>query len=211
MKNNYFKYYKPNAIIGFIVILGTLVGFSLTFLIDIITNITNVSYYQYSATSTVIILLIAFIDKKLWCKKPFKYLFIIPNLSGRYEGWIKYQHPITKIESSKKCTIEIYQTGSKVKLNCYFQKENGEEKTPSKSLIETVVKNDDNTFSLVFNYQNDGILGKFSPHHGTNILKFIKNSEGQFLKGIYYTNREPYQTRGEMEVKFITNKLKNDY
>ncbi len=211
MKNNYFQYYKPNVVIGFIVVLGSGIGALVTWLIKFFNEFLDISYYQYPTASVIIAILILAIDKWLWQYKPFSFLYSIPNISGRYEGIIRYHNPRTDQDESKQCIVEIIQTGSKVKINSYFQKPFGQEQTPSKSLIETVVKNDDDTYSLVFTYRNQGIPGEFAGHNGTNILKLIDNENGRFLKGVYYTDREPFQTRGQMEVKFITKKIKNDF
>lgn len=211
MKNNFFRYYKPDIIIGFIILVGTIFGIMLTFIIKSVNSIADVSYYQYPSASVAVGLFVFLIDWKLWKVSPFKYLFLIPNLNGRYLGHIKYDDPENdNKETMKKCVLEIAQTGSSIKVNCYFHKEGEKEKTPSQSIFETITKNDDGSFTLVFTYRNHGLPGKFQEHSGTNILKYFENDEGRFLKGVYYTNRIP-QTRGEMEVKFITNNLKHDF
>lgn len=211
MKGNYFRYYKPNLIIGFIVGFGSTLSVLLTFLIKTINQYTDIAYYQFPTVSIILGGIIIWIDKKLWRLFPFRYLFNIPKLGGRYEGRIFYLDVgDNNLPKHKDCALEVLQTGSKIKLNCYFSKNGNEERTPSESLIESVVKNEDDSYSLVFTYRNHGLAGKFQEHSGTNILKFIENDEGKFLKGSYYTNREP-QTKGEMEVKFVTNKLKKDY
>ncbi|NOQ25451.1 MAG: hypothetical protein GQ564_08820 [Bacteroidales bacterium] len=210
MDNNYFRYYKPSYLIAFVLISGTLISGFLSWLIPYIHNEWNISYYQFPATSIIIAGIIVLINKHLWKYKPFKFLFWIPDLNGRYEGQIEYNNPVSGKKEKKKCTIEIFQTGSKIKINSYFAKSNGKEKSPSKSLVESVVKNDNDLYSLIFTYQNEGIQGIFQPHNGTNILNYIHNKEGRFLEGKYYTNRVP-QTQGEMNVKFISNNLKYDY
>lgn len=209
-KGNLFRYYKPSAIIGFIILSGSIIGGILTFTIKTIDTYSDLSYYQYPSASVFVGLLVFVIDRYLWNKKPFKFLFFVPDISGRYEGQIEYIHPISKKEEIKRCVLEIFQTGSLVKFNCYFKKKDGTEKTKSESLVETVIKNEDDTYSLVFTYRNHGLNNHFQEHSGTNILKFIENKEGKFLNGIYYTNREP-QTKGEMSVAFISDKLKNDF
>lgn len=209
-KGNLFRYYKPNAIIGFIILSGSIIGGILTFIIKTIDTYSDLSYYQYPSASVFVGLLVLVIDRYLWNKKPFRFLFFVPNISGRYEGEIEYVNPISKREENKKCVFEIFQTGSLIKFYCYFNKNDGTEKTKSESLVETVIKNEDNTYSLVFTYLNHGLNNHFQEHSGTNILKFIENEEGKFLKGIYYTNREP-QTKGEMSVAYISNKLKHDF
>ena len=208
MKNNYFTYYKPNAIIGLILILGSILGFGLTCIIKYSNNL-DISYYQYPSTGLLLGGVIWLIDKYLWNKWLVRLLFNIPDISGRYEGEIKYTNPITNKKENKICAVEIFQTGSIIKVKSFFDKKDRTEESPSKSIIEKIVKNDDGSFSLVFTYKNKGISGKFQSHYGTNILDVIKNKDGTFLKGEYYTNRIP-QTQGQMRVKFITHTLKNE-
>jgi hypothetical protein len=210
MKGNSFIYYKPSIAIGFIILSGSIFGGILTWVIKSINSLTDLNYYQYPSASVLVGLLVLWIDLYLWKFPPFNLLFQIPNVSGRYEGNINYLHPILKVEEKKKCVIEVFQTGSKVKFNCYFKKKNSKEKTKSESLVETILKNDDGTVSLISTYRNYGLPNQFQEHSGTSILKFVENENGKFLKGIYYTNREP-QTKGEMDVAFITNKLKHDF
>jgi hypothetical protein len=86
------------------------------------------------------------------------------------------------------------------------------ERTKSKSTVENIIKNDDDTFTIVLTYVNKGIVGhpNFQTHYGTNILNVIDNEEGLSLDGEYYTNRIP-QTKGRISVKFISKKLKNHF
>ena len=210
MKENYFRFFKPTYIIGFILILGSIITPILELLINILNEGSSFKYYQYPSASLFIWFVIYLIDWKLWNKPLFKLLYAIPDMSGRYEGSIKYVNPKTTFEEEKNCVIEVFQSGSKLKVQSFFSREDDFEKSPSNSLIESVIKNDNETYSLVFTYHNKGICGVFHPHEGTNILEYINNSDGRFLKGHYYTNRIP-QTKGEVEVKFITNKLKNDF
>jgi hypothetical protein len=210
MKENLFRYYKPNAIIGFIILSGSLIGMILTLIIKSINSVLDLSYYQYPTASVFVGLLVLVIDRYWWNKKPFRFLFLVPDISGRYEGQIKYMNPKTKEMAEKKCAAEVFQTGSLIKFNCYFEKSDNSERTKSESLVETITKNEDDTFSLVFTYRNHGLPNLFQEHSGTNILNFIENENGKFLKGIYYTNREPH-TKGEMEVAYISNKLKHDF
>ena len=172
----------------------------------------GIQYFKYPTTTTLLVLLIVFVNKKLWKHFPLKYMFDVPNLSGRYEGRITFKHPITKDIQNKNCAVEVKQTGDKIKIDCYFEREDKSEITLSNSLVESIIKNSNDTYSLVFTYQNDGNNAKgFLQHNGTNILNYYENETGKFLNGKYYTNREPHQTKGEMKVKFITNKLKNEY
>ncbi len=202
MQNNYLRFYKPQALILLILIVGLGVYFANQFI--------SAHFVITLPVVGVVTALLFFIETFLWKYAPFKWLFWMPNIGGRYEGRIEYMNPITKIQESKKCALEIFQTGSKIKITCFFKKHIYTEKTDSKSIVESIVKNEDESYTLVFTYQNKGNQKSFPPHRGTNVLEIIENNEGKFLKGIYYTNREP-QTKGKMELQFVSHVLKYDY
>lgn len=210
MKNSNLIYYKQCVIPTLVLFLGTGISALLGFIIQKVTTITGFTYYQYPATSVIVGGILLLISEKLWRYRPFIYLFNIPIMEGRYEGEINYLNPINGLEEKKKCALEVIQTGSKIKVNSYFQLENGSERSPSSSMVESIIQREDNIYVLVFTYMNHGIPGKFQEHSGTNILRFIQNNKGQFLKGDYYTNREP-QTKGRISVEFISKEFKNDY
>ena len=205
MEKFHLRYYNTNALIFTIVILSLGIGLLSDWL----------QFYGYfigiSTVSTIGSLLF-FFDKYLWKYPVFKLLVWTPNLNGRYEGDIDFIHPIEGVQTNKKCVLEIKQTGSKIKIKSFFEKEDNSEQTISRSKVESLIKNDDDTFSIVLTYENRGIVNNsnFPPHYGTNILEVIDNDEGKFLIGEYYTSRNP-QTRGTMKVKFNSKKLKNHF
>lgn len=198
----HFRYYKSSALITVVLTIGGVVYLFNEYVIGGIGG-------SLSAIGTIT-LIIQIIDSYLWKYPPFKWLFWMPNIAGRYEGFIEYRHPIMYEWEEKHCIVEVIQTGSKIKLNSFFQKSDEIEQTFSKSLVESIIKNDDDSFSIVFTYQNKGMLHKFPFHSGTNILNIIERKEGITLKGYYYTNREP-QTKGKMEVNFTSKQIQNDY
>lgn len=204
------KYYDTKSLITIIVFLGLGIGLLASWL-------KLQGYFISFSTVGVISGFLLFIDKYWWKLeikgyRLFKFLIPIPNLNGRYEGVIRFVHPYENIEMEKQCVIEIVQTGSKIKINSYLKKNDDTERTISKSLVESLIKNDDEFYDIVFTYQNDGLIndGRFRPHYGTNILKVIETNNSLTLKGKYYTDRHP-QTKGELDVKFISKKLKRDF
>lgn len=206
------KYYKTSWLITSILISAILIDLIFQGISILMPENNEGIMIIRSPSNAAIIGGLLFLHSKYWWKTKFgKFLIKCPDVSGRYEGTIKFINPITKKHEEKNCAIEVIQNASMVKINSYFQKEDGSERTPSNSLVETIVENPDGSYSLVFTYQNHGNQIGFSPHSGTNILKFICNDEGKSLKGYYYTNREPHQTKGEVDVKFISNNIKNDY
>jgi hypothetical protein len=203
-----FRYYKTGLVISFIVTFGALISFALTQLYELIPFIQNNGVLEFPSTIAIISGSFWLINKKLWFRWPFKYLLWIPDIRGRYIGKIQYKNPKTNEIENKDCAIEIIQNGNKLKVNSYFQTNGDKTKTNSQSIKEWIIKNEDDTFSILFNYQNEGnqSIG-FTQHYGTNILKVINNGNKTSLQGFYYTNREP-QTKGEIEVQFISEQLK---
>lgn len=197
-----FGYYKSEYLIILVIVIA-FITFSFN------KFIANYFYSSLSITAAATSIIFS-IDQYLWKYIPFKWLVWVPDISGRYEGEIIYRDIKEGRQEVKKCALEVFQTASKIKISCYFQKYNLEEKTISRSQVERLIKNDDESIGLVFTYQNNGKLGIFPPHFGTNVLRYIDNEEGKALKGIYYTNREP-QTKGEMRLRYHSNKLKNDF
>lgn len=210
MNTKSFQYYKPGVLPVLILTLGTVIGALLGAFIKQISTTTSFEYYHYPSTSVIVGIILYFITEKWWKYKPFIYLFDIPIIEGRYEGQVYYKHPISGLPEIKDCAFEIIQTGSKVKVNSYFHRNDGSEKTPSSSIVETIAKRDDGTFEVVYTYMNHGKVGELSAHYGTNSLKVIHNDEGKHLKGSYYTSRVP-QTTGQIEVKLVSQKIKNDH
>ena len=68
-------------------------------------------------------------------------------------------------------------------------------------------------FELIYNYLNDGNAElNFSPHYGTEIIKFIKKGDDTLISGRYFTERLPHQTRGKfLEMKRVSDDLKHDF
>lgn len=210
MELNLFKFYRPGILVSFILVFGSIFNELIKFIGNLLIQNFDLSIYQFPTTSFLIGGLIVLISKYFWCIWPFKFMFWVPEIQGRYEGQIFYVHPVTKISESKNCVVEINQNGMLLKVNCFFIDVANDQKSPSRSIVETIIKESDGSFKIVFTYTNEGIPSLFQEHSGTNILRFIKNEHGQFLKGIYYTNREP-QTKGKMEVKLVSKSLKYDY
>jgi hypothetical protein len=62
-----------------------------------------------------------------------------------------------------------------------------------------ILVEDKNTVQLTFTYKNEGDPSQnFAPHHGTEILRY--NKENGTIIGHYYTNRIPFQTKGNISL-----------
>lgn len=206
MEINYFKYYKPAAIIPFILVVGTLISFFVAFLIKLVLDKTSIHYYQFPSTTILIGGVIFLIDKFLWKYKPFKWLFWSKNVSGRYEGFIEYNHFETGVREQRYLALEIEQTGSIIRLITYF-KNNTDNTSESQSKLISLQKDEFGNLNVFMNYHNKGnpVL-EIPEHFGTNVLEYFNG----VLKGYYYTNKKP-QTKGVMNAKFVSNNLKKTF
>jgi hypothetical protein len=206
MEKDYFKYYKPAAIIPFILIIGTVLSLLVSRLVSLVIDTTNLNYYQFPSTTILIGLIIYVIDKFLWKYKPFKWLFWIENISGRYEGEIIFNNYLDGSKENRSLALEIEQTGSLIKLNTYFNS-NTEDTSQSESKQISLRKDDFGNLSIFMNYHNKGnSVSNIPEHYGTNILEFFQGT----LKGKYYTNKNP-QTNGLMRAVFKSNELKKRF
>jgi len=154
------------------------------------------------------------INNYLWNVIPFRWMYWVPNFSGRYEGTLLFEFRNEKGETVRD-TLEhvkvIIQNGSDIVINSWTKKKDGTTTSKSISIEASIMKEKDGTYSLIYNYLNDGSfeLG-FCPHYGTEVLKLIENGEGKYLIGKYYTERIPFQTRGKIEMKYINKKLHHE-
>lgn len=214
MEKDYFRYYKPKMLLYTIIILSLIYGTILHLTSDFINGFLTKPYIHYPTVSALIVFTLLSIDKYGIHTKLLKKIFWVKDISGRYEGEIKYKHFKTGIEEYKPCFLEIEQSASKISIQTYFDFKYSQtsEKTISKSIVTSIVTDDDfNNQKLVFTYQNSGnTLKGLQPSNGTNILSIVKRDSNLFLEGIYYTDKEP-QTKGEMKVKLISKKLKREF
>lgn len=155
--------------------------------------------------------LFGIINSHLWNVKPFSWMYYVPDFSGRYEGTLHYEFRNDKCEVISD-TLEhikvIVQNGSDVVISSWTKKRDGTTSSKSTSIEASIVKDKDGTFSIIFNYLNEGNFElDFSPHYGTEVLKLVENGDGKHLVGKYYTERLPYQTKGKIDLKFKNKEL----
>lgn len=197
------RYLKPSAFIFICVVLGV----SLIAANNYINSHWGISVSVFA----VIGALFGIINSYLWNKKPFYWMYNVPDFSGRYEGTLYYEFRNEKCEvvSGMLEHIKVVtQNGSDVVINSWTKQKDGAMSSKSTSIEASIVKEKDGTYSLIYNYLNDGNfeLG-FSPHYGTEVLKLIENGEGKHLVGKYYTERLPFQTRGKLDLKLTNKKM----
>lgn len=205
MKSNFLQYYKPEILIGFIVI--TAIGLFLA---------KEIWEIQLGIIGSITSLLIL-INKYLWKYKPFAWLFWIEDFSGRYEGELEYQYRNDKgiVESGKLKYIKIIkQSGSNICITSFTIDAQNKKSSESINIGMYVEKAEDDHFRLIFNYRNEGnSIQNYPPHYGTCIIKFIREETGdQYLSGRYFTERQPYQTKGQfLNLKKVNNNLTHEF
>lgn len=213
MEKDYFRYYKPKMLLYTIIILSIIYGIILHLTSDFINGFLTKPYIHYPTVSTLIVLTLLLIDKYGIKTALLKKIFWIKDISGRYEGKIKYKNFKTGIEEEKPCFLEIEQSASKISIQTYFDFKYTQtsEKTTSKSIVTSIVSDGFENQQLVFTYHNSGSTVKgLHSSNGTNILSIIERNNNLFLEGLYYTDKEP-QTKGEMNVEFKSKKLKRKF
>lgn len=155
--------------------------------------------------------LFALINKWLWNIKPFCWMYSVPDFSGRYQGTLLYMFRNEKneiVSNSIEHIKVITQNGSDIVISSWTKETDGTISSKSTSIEASIVKEKDGTFSLIYNYLNEGNFEPgFCPHYGTEILKLIKNDSGKRLVGKYYTERLPYQTKGKIDLNFVNKDL----
>lgn len=158
--------------------------------------------------------LFGLINSHLWNTKPCSWMYTVPDFTGRYEGTLRFEYRNEKCEITTG-TLEhikiIKQNGSTVVINSFTRKTDGEMSSASVSQEASIVKEPDGTFSLIYNYLNEGNseLG-FSPHYGTEVLKLIEKDGEKYLTGKYYTERLPFGTKGKIELTYKNKNLTHE-
>lgn len=200
------RYVKPSGFITVCVILGLLLYLSNNY----INNHWGVSFSVVAITTGFFV----FINSYLWNVWPFSWLYYTPDFSGRFEGTLNYEF---RNDNSEKVLGQlehikiITQNGSDVVVNSWTKKKDGSMSSKSTSIEASIVKEKDGTFSLIYNYLNEGNFEiDFCPHYGTEVLKLIRNGKNKFLHGKYYTERLPWQTRGKIVLEYKSNNLTHD-
>lgn len=207
-----FKYYNGARLIITILLLAAGLDYAIANWVVPLVQGYGLNFFRAPSNVALITAFLELNDKYLWKYKPFKWLVKIPDFSGRYEGYVKFDN--RKFKGEKPMVIEICQTASKIKINGYF-KNDSEESTDSCSLVEEIRKEDDGFFRIYALYRNGGnkMDSVTDEHEGANVLKYLpaQNGNKAQLTGYYFTNRIPDQTRGVVEAKFITKETRGTF
>ncbi len=203
MKNDYLKYFKPSVLIGLVIFLT-------------IGVVTIKSYFAISiSVFAIITLVLTTISSKLWNKKWINWMFWIDDISGCYEGILRYKY----INNGEQKTGElkhvkiINQNGYRISISSFTYQHDGTSSSQSENIGVYVKKTgDEKHFQLVYNYLNNGDTEQgFPPYWGTEVVKVINSDGAKILSGNYFTNRNP-QTKGSfVEMKWVSNDLNHKF
>ena len=209
MKTDFFKYFHPPVVVVLAILVATALFFMNVFL--------GISLSILGIISFVFVGITSYGWKWQWSRRWVKHLFWIDDFSGRYEGVLEYQYIDDKGQLQKgrlKHVKVVNQNGCRITVNSFSMRADGTKSSVSVSRgLHVERTEDENHFRMRYFYQNEGSIDQgFPPHDGTEVIKFIKGKSGKQLSGGYYTNRRPYQTRGEfLELRWVNNNLEHEF
>lgn len=205
-----FKYYKPDRLIIFLLVLSVVYNYVSNFLEDFIKQYPFFeqiySYVGAFSTVALITATLIFIDLIGWKYSAFKWLVDIPNLNGRYKGELisSYQtSPGTYVQ--KVFVMEIKQTASKLEIFSYAGDIGNNIPTSSSISRSEQIKpeSNNNASSIYYIFSNEtSPLLTLNNHFGTAEVKYFKDIKK--LEGQYYNQRG---NTGKIEVIFEGKKL----
>jgi hypothetical protein len=186
----------------------TILVFSLVLIIFSGTTLPTEYWIDYGYIIAPAGLLWVLTDKFLWRTKPFqairKSANIPPDLRGRWEGVLENEDG----SPAQKFAIEIKQTLTK--LNVFAYSSLGR----SVSILPEIASSEnEDAFALCFLWQGETNTSMKNIHHrehfhGYTILNLHEHENPKLLKGYYFTNRTPTQTRGGIELTWVSRNLK---
>jgi hypothetical protein len=141
----------------------------------------------------------------------------VDDFSGRYEGVLTYQYRDNEgnIQTGTLPHVKIInQNGHRITVSSFTIKPDGTKSSLSVNKGMHVEKTEDEQhYRLIYSYLNDGSKEQgFPQHYGTEVIKFLKRGKKKVLSGGYYTEREPFQTKGEFsELKWVSNDLNHEF
>ena len=129
---------------------------------------------------------------------------IPPDLRGRWEGELQN----TETGDTQKFAIEIKQTLTMLRVYSYSSLGRSVSILP-----EIASAHDEEEFSLCYLWQGETHRPMKHVHHrakfnGYTILNLHEHEKPRTLKGFYFTNHKPNQTRGVIELTWVSHELK---
>jgi hypothetical protein len=186
-----FKYYKSKPLLGFAIFITILMIFLSKHL---------PSWIPVPTTVATLSGLLFLYDKYLWKRIP--WLLKIPNISGRYKGKLTSSWRVDDNQEEIDIFIEITQTGSGLHIRQFNKNLKTGQLTQSSSNNENLSVRPDGNLNLSFGYVNEGeaTQDELTKHDGFCVLDIQKHDKK--MNGIYFTNRHPQPTRGEITATF---------
>lgn len=183
----------------------------------------KVDYELISQIIGYVALVIGFLlkrlEKKLWKTKVVQKAiqcdliddYWTPVIEGRWEGTLT-RNGIP--DSGKKHAFVIEITQSFTAVSCVtFSEHSFSESLAAEILYDEVRKR----YQLIHYWQCKTTnvqpgTGDTNAFNGFTMLDIIKSDNGEMkLSGTYFTDRQPHQTKGTVEVKFVQKELKNSF
>lgn len=170
----------------------------------------NIVSKVVSILSIVLGLVLSLVEKKLWktwvMKLPFLEDYWTPILEGRWEGKLE------RNGESHEFVIEIIQSFTSISCVTYSK-----HSTSSAYAAEILYGDQSCAYKLIY-YWNGVTTNTIESNRdsdrfdGFTVLDIIIQS-GKVIKlsGTYFTNREPQQTKGNINLFFIQKTLKNSF
>ncbi|MCC7402586.1 MAG: hypothetical protein IT214_13990 [Chitinophagaceae bacterium] len=208
------KAYKLN-IKTIVVIVGilSLVIYSLVLVIFHIAKTEDLgeTLLHYGYIIAPVSILWVMLDRYLWHTRLFqvlrKSLNIPPDLRGRWEG---------KLENSdgspaQKFVIEVRQTLTSLKVHSYSAI------SPSLSILcEIATDTHEENFTLCFLWEGQTHTDIKDMHQGIRfqgytMLNLLEHEKPRMLKGSYFTNFKPNQTKGGIELAWVSKEIKGKF
>jgi len=208
------KPYKLNvkAIIGIVGLLSLLI-FSIVLVVFDEVKLENIgeTLLHYGYIIAPVSILWYLLDHYLWYTSLFqsihKTLNIPPDLRGRWEGTLE------NADGSKpqKFVIEVKQTLSSIKVHSFSSVGHS-----SSILTEIASDGHEEHFMLGYLWQGEINTSIKDMHQGNvfygyTMLYFHEKETPKVLKGTYFTNLKPKQTRGGIKLEWVSLKLKRKY
>ena len=188
----------------------SLLMFSTVFVIFNITDIHEISKilieYAYIIAPTSLLWLL--VDKYLWRTKFFQMIKksanIPPDLRGRWEGILENEDG----SATQKFAIEIKQTLTQMHVFSYPSLGHSVSILPEIATLEN-----EETFTLCYLWQGETNTSIKNAHHrehfqGYTMLDLYEHENPRVLRGIYFTDHIPQQTRGGIELQWVSKTLK---
>ena len=147
------------------------------------------------------------IDKQLWHTRLFQVIRtkinVPPDLRGRWEGTLENADGT----GTQQMVLEITQTLTHLRVHAYSS-------IAQSSSIITDIATDlhEEQFTLCFLWLGSANVQITDIDHpeafyGYTMLKLEENGSPRSLKGFYFTNRRPHQTRGGIQLQWVSHEV----